>query len=124
MEETQTKTEQEEEHYPELLVWWYANAPENMEPEDEQITYYRTVCSVQEAVEVLCFLRDYEEFLYENNLKRCQDPELKGVITGGLLLFNKETNEYEEWKGDDGEDIVQVIDMMSDEMLEGVNNDS
>lgn len=85
-----------------LRVWW-------MPQVDTGKTFYVPVQSVEEGKKVMDFLAVYDAFQLQNHIK----PDY--CNTGGLEMFNKEENKWEEWYLETKDDYFDEVDEYCDQ---------
>ncbi len=71
--------------------------------------FYVEVPDVDTAKLVLRTLWSYDSYQYENDIK----PDYCNA--SGLECHNAETDEWEEWSDEDGEQIVDIMETEADE---------
>ena len=87
-----------------LRVWHIAQVP----AETDKDIFRVEVKNVSEAKLILNTLWNYDNFQFERKIK----PDFSNV--SGLEYFNEETNEWEEYEDETGDDIIILLDKEED----------
>lgn len=78
-----------------LRVWWIPQVPGT--------SFHIEVKDIEQAIFLMKVLADYDDFQFKNNIK----PDYSNV--GGLEVFNKKDQEWEDWYDNDGDGIDEYI---------------
>lgn len=81
-----------------MRVWWIPQVGAGSEP------FYIPVRTVEEAVKIMDILGAYDAYQLQNNIK----PDY--CNTGGLEIYNQETEEYEDWYMETEDDYFDNVD--------------
>ena len=81
-----------------MRVWWIPQIGAGNEP------FYIPVQSVEEGKKVMDMLSAYDAFQLQNRIK----PDY--CNTGGLEIYNQETEEYEDWYFETEDEYFEDVD--------------